>query len=333
MPSSNKSTAWLPWIGILLLAGFPFFSGFLGLDYYTGFVMRLLIAIIIVNSLNFLLGYGGMVALGHAGFIGIGSYAMVALVEAGITSVWVLWVGATVITAIGAALIGLVVLRTRGIYFLMITLAFAQMIYYIAVSLRQYGGDDGYILSTPLTFGLGFDPMDTNTLYAVVLAMFVLTFAFFNRLVDSRFGKAVIGIRDNPVRMQVLGYPTFKLQLQAFVIGSAVAGLGGAMMMTQNGFISPSTIHWTHSAELLVMVALGGMGYKWGAILGAGLWGLMKEFLPQLTEYWHWPMGLLIIIIILYAPNGLWALFSGEPGNAGQGWQNNRLLKLIRRQA
>ncbi|OXR50121.1 MULTISPECIES: branched-chain amino acid ABC transporter permease [unclassified Pusillimonas] len=330
MPSHNtsKSSAWVPLLGIVLLAAFPVFSQYLGLDYYTGFVMRLLISMIIVTSLNFLLGYGGMVALGHAGFIGVGSYAMVALIEAGITSVWLLWFGATVITAIWAALIGLIVLRTRGIYFLMITLAFAEMVYYIAVSLRQYGGDDGYILSTPLSFGLGFDPMDTNTLYAVVLVMFVLTFAFFNRMVDSRFGKAIMGIRDNPVRMQALGYPTFKLQLQAFVIGSAVAGLGGAMMMTQNGFISPTTIHWTHSAELMVIVALGGMGYKWGAILGAGLWGILKEFLPQFTEYWHWPMGLLVILIILYAPNGLWALFSRE-----QGHQNGGLFKFIRRQA
>ncbi|MGE4124607.1 MAG: branched-chain amino acid ABC transporter permease, partial [Pusillimonas sp.] len=114
----------------------------------------------------------------------------------------------------------------------------------------------------------------------------------------------------------------------AFVIGSAVAGLGGAMMMTQNGFISPTTIHWTHSAELMVIVALGGMGYKWGAILGAGLWGVLKEFLPQLTEYWHWPMGLLVILIILFAPNGLWALVSRESAT-----QSGGLFKFIRRQA
>lgn len=326
--NTNKTFAWVPLLGIILLAGFPYFSEFFGLDYYTGFVMRLMILMIIVTSLNFLLGYGGMIALGHAGFIGIGSYAMVALIEAGITSVWLLWLGATVITAIGAALIGLVVLRTRGIYFLMSTLAFAEMVYYVAVSLRRFGGDDGYILSTPLTFGLGFDPADTNTLYAVILVAFVLAFAFFNRMIDSRFGKAIMGIRDNPVRMQALGYPTAKLQLQAFVIGSAVAGLGGAMMMTQNGFISPTTIHWTHSAELMVIVALGGMGYKWGAILGAGLWGVMKEFLPQLTEYWHWPMGLLVIIIILFAPNGLWALVSRESAT-----QSGGLLKFFRRQA
>ena len=326
--NTNKTFAWVPLLGILLLAGFPWFSHFIGLDYYTGFVMRLMILMIIVTSLNFLLGYGGMIALGHAGFIGIGSYAMVALVEAGITSVWVLWLGATVITAIGAALIGLVVLRTRGIYFLMSTLAFAEMVYYIAVSLRRYGGDDGYILSTPLSFGFGFEAADTHTLYAVVLMVFILAFAFFNRMVDSRFGKAIMGIRDNHVRMQAMGYPTGKLQLQAFVIGSAVAGLGGAMMMTQNGFISPTTIHWTHSAELMVIVALGGMGYKWGAILGAGLWGVLKEFLPQLTEYWHWPMGLMVIIIILFAPNGLWALFSRESTT-----QNSGLLKFIRRKA
>lgn len=309
---AQRSSPWLSLLGVLLLAVFPFVAEPLGLDYYTGFVTRLLITMIIVTSLNFLAGYGGMVALGHAGFIGVGSYTMVAMVEAGIDSIWLLWSGAALFTAVIACLIGLVVLRTRGMYFLMITLAFAEMFYYIAVSLRMYGGDDGYILSTPLQLGLGLDPGDTTTLYIVVAVMFVLCLAFFNRMVDSRFGKALIGVRDNEVRMRALGYPTFRLQLQGFVICSAVAGLGGAMMMTQNGFVSPTTLQWTHSAELLVIVALGGMGYKWGAILGAGLWGLLTEFLPQLTEYWHWPMGVLIIAIILLSPNGLCALFSRQ---------------------
>lgn len=310
-----------PWVGVLLVAAFPFVAQPLGLEYYTDFVMRLLIAMVVVTSLNFLVGYGGMVALGHAGFIGIGAYAMVALVEAGITSVWLLWLGAFAITAIAAALIGLVVLRTRGMYFLMITLAFAEMIYYVAVSLRMYGGDDGYILSAPLTFGFGLTPGNTYVLYGVVATVVVASFAFFNRLIDSRFGKVIVGIRDNEVRMQALGYPTFRLRLKAFIIGSAFAGLCGALMMTQNGFVSPTTIHWTYSAELLVVVALGGMGYRWGAILGAGLWGVLKEFLPQMTEYWHWPMGVLIIAIILFAPNGLWALFSQESAGPRGGWR------------
>lgn len=326
---NKKLSSWGPWLGVFLLALVPFVSQFIGLDYYIGFVMRLLMSVIIVTSLNFLLGYGGMAALGHAGFIGVGSYAMVAMIETGITSVWMLWLGATVITAIWATLIGLIVLRTSGIYFLMSTLAFAEMTYYIAVSLRQYGGDDGYILSEPLNFGMGFDTGSTSILYGLVLVIVVLTFLFFNRMVDSRFGKAIMGIRDNSVRMRALGYPVFRLQLQAFVIGSAAAGLGGAMMMTQNGFISPSAIHWTHSAELLVIVTLGGMGYKWGAVLGAGFWGVLKEFLPQITDYWHWPMGLFAVIVILYAPNGLCSIFSQIRTNSdGVKW-----LKLVRRSA
>lgn len=328
LSTTSRWSRWAPMAGIILLACFPYFSLHFGLDYYTGFIIRLMILAIVVTSLNFLLGYGGMIALGHAGFIGIGSYAMVALVEAGIDSVWLLWLGATLVTVVAATLIGLVVLRTRGIYFLMSTLAFAEMVYYIAVSLRQYGGDDGYILALPLTFGLGLDAADANTLYMVVLAVFVLIFLFLNRTIDSRFGKAITGIRDNATRMQVLGYPTFKLQLQGFVIGSSIAGLAGAMMMTQNGFISPTTIHWTHSAELMVIVALGGMGYKWGAIVGAGVWGVLKEFLPQVTDYWHWPLGLMVIAIILYAPNGLWPLFAQESSPQ----KRDGLIKLIRRQ-
>ncbi len=311
------------------LAIFPFIAESIGLDYYTGFVIRLMIAMMIATSLNFLAGYGGMIALGHAGFIGIGAYAMVALVEAGVDSVWLLWIGATLISAVAAFLIGLVVLRTRGMYFLMITLAFAEMVYYIAVSLRMYGGDDGYILSTPLQFGFGQDSGNLNVLYGVVLAMFVLSLALFFRMIESRFGKAVIGIRDNETRMRALGYPTRRLQLQAFIICSAVAGLGGAMMMTQNGFISPTTIQWTHSAELLVVVALGGMGYRWGGVVGAGLWGLLVEFLPQYTEYWHWPLGVLVIAIILFAPHGLSALFSSHPSDKN----GTTLFSLLRRQA
>jgi len=307
----------LPWLALALLIIFPFIAEPLGLDYYLGFVTRLLIVMMIVTSLNFLAGYGGMVALGHAGFIGVGAYAMVALVEAGLQSVWLLWAGAALATALAAALIGLVVLRTRGMYFLMITLAFAEMFYYVAVSLRVYGGDDGYILSAPLSFGAGLS--GGNVLYGVVLVMFLLCFAFFNRMVDSRFGKAIVGSRDNETRMRMLGYPVLRLQWQAFIICSACAGLGGAMMMTQNGFISPTTLHWTHSAELLVIVALGGMGYKWGPIAGAALWELMVEFLPQFTEYWHWPMGVLVIGIILFAPDGLCNVFNPSRSGKPQG--------------
>lgn len=317
-----------PFVFLAALAAFPFFAEPLGLDYYTGFVVRLMIAMMIATSLNFLAGYGGMIALGHAGFIGIGAYAMVALIEAGLDSVWLLWLGATLISAAAALLIGLVVLRTRGMYFLMITLAFAEMIYYIAVSLRMYGGDDGYILSTPLQFGFGLNSGQSNVLYGIVLAVFALSLALFFSMIESRFGKAMIGTRDNETRMRALGYPTTRLRLQAFVICSAWAGLGGAMMMTQNGFISPSTIQWTHSAELLVVVALGGMGYRWGAVVGAGLWGLLVEFLPQLTEYWHWPLGALVIAIILFAPHGLCALFSAKPESKG-----GSLFTLLRRQA
>lgn len=316
-------------VGLALLAIFPWLAEQLGLAYYVSFVMRVMILALVVSSLNFLMGYGGMPALGHAGFIGVGSYTMVALVEAGVVSIAWLWLGAIAVSAVTAFLIGLIVLRTRGIYFLMITLAFAEMFYYIAVSLSMYGGDDGYILSAPLTFGFGYSHMDTYVLYAVVLAVVVLCLGFFKHVIGSRYGRAVVGVRDNEVRMLALGYPTFKLRLQTFVIASAIAGLGGAMMMTQNGFISPTTIHWTHSAELMVIVALGGMGSKWGPVAGVVVWSVLKEFLPQLTEYWHWPMGLLAIAIVLLAPNGLASLFGGNRPKL----RNVRLPIFIRRLA
>jgi branched-chain amino acid transport system permease protein len=300
-----KRSLLIPVMVLALLATVPWLAPLLGLEYYISFAMRLLITMLIASSLNLLMGYGGMVALGHAGFVGVGAYVLVALVEAGVRSAWGLWAGAMVGAALVALLIGAVSLRTRGVYFIMITLAFAQMLYYVAVSLRRYGGDDGYNLSERPALGWGMDASDDRVLYLVVLALCALLLAAMHRLIDSRFGKALVGIRDNEGRMRALGYPTYALQLQAFVLTAAIAGLGGALLVTQNAFVSPSSMHWSQSAVLIVMVVLGGLGHRLGGIVGAAVWMLLEENLRQATEYWHWPLGLLLIGIILYAPQGL----------------------------
>lgn len=296
---------------LALFAAVPWLAPLLGLEYYIAFVMRLLITMLIASSLNLLMGYGGMVALGHAGFVGVGAYTMVALLEAGVQSAWGLWGGAMLGAALVALLIGAVSLRTRGVYFIMITLAFAQMLYYVAVSLRRYGGDDGYNLAQRPELGWGLDAGDDRVLYLVVLALCALAFVAMSRLIDSRFGKTLTGMRENEGRMRALGYPTFALQLQAFVLTSAIAGLGGALLLTQNAFVSPSSMHWSQSAVLIVMVVLGGLGHRWGGIVGAAVWVLLEENLRQYTEYWHWPLGLLLIGIILFAPQGLCRLRPG----------------------
>ncbi|MCD2511418.1 branched-chain amino acid ABC transporter permease [Comamonas endophytica] len=297
---------------VLALALFPVVAPLFDLDYYTGFVRRLMIVALAAASLNFLMGRVGLVALGHAGFVGVGAYAVAALAEAGFGSAWLVWALALVAGVVVSALIGAVALRTRGVYFIMITLAFAQMLFYLAVSLRAYGGDDGYTLYTPLQLLGGENPVIASgaPLYWVVLAIVALVLPALWRLEASHFGRALEGIRDNETRMQALGYPTYRLKLCAFAAAGGVASLAGALMATQNGFVSPSLMHWTQSALLIVMVVIGGVGRRWGAPLGVAVWLVFEELLKQFTEYWHAPMGLLLIGVVFLAPKGLAALAS-----------------------
>ncbi|AMO37837.1 branched-chain amino acid ABC transporter permease [Thauera humireducens] len=307
----------LPWLVLALLAVFPLLAPTLGLEYYVGFVRRVLIVAIAATSLNFILGYGGMAALGHAGFVGVGAYAVVALVEAGVSSAWLAWGGALAVAGVAAALIGMVSLRTRGVYFIMITLAFAQMLYYLAVSLRTYGGDDGYGLYTPLAMGAWLDGAHPDVFYWVVLAIAAGVFALFSRVAHSRYGHALRGIRDNETRMVALGYPVFRLKLAGFVAAGAVAGLAGGLLASHNAFVSPGVMHWTQSALLLVMVILGGLGRRWGAPLGVALWLTLEEVLKMHTDYWHWPLGVLLLLVVFHAPQGLAALLERRGGQGG----------------
>lgn len=298
----------LPLVLLVALAAFPLVAPLFGMEFYIGFVRRVLIMALAAASLNFILGFGGMVALGHAGFIGVGAYTVVAFADAGVMSAWVLWPMAALVAGLVAALIGTVALRTRGVYFIMTTLAFAQMLYFIAVSLRKYGGDDGYTLPARPELGLGIDLANESTFYWVVLVLVALALGWMHRATRSRFGHALMGIRDNETRMRALGYPVFRIQLVAFAIAGAVAGLAGALLAGGNGFISPGAMHWTQSATLVVMVVIGGLGRSWGGPVGAAVWLLLEEVLKQYSEYWHLPLGLLLIAVALWAPKGLAAL-------------------------
>jgi branched-chain amino acid transport system permease protein len=304
---------WAPWIVLALLVALPWLCAATGQEYYLGFARRVLIMALAAGSLNFIMGYGGLVALGHAGFIGVGAYTLVALSEAGVTSAWALWGAAAVGAAAVAAATGAIALRTRGVYFIMITLAFAQMLYYLAVSLRVFGGDDGYNLAARPALGLGLSLDDDATFYWVVLAIAAAGFAGFNLLLQSRFGQALRGTRDNESRMTALGYPVYRIRLIAFTLTGAVAGLAGALLIVHNGFVTPGSMQWSQSAILVVMVVLGGLGRPWGAAVGVLVWMGLEETLRQFTAYWHWPVGLLLIAIVLLAPRGLCALFDRRP--------------------
>lgn len=311
----------LLWTLVLLaaLVAFPLVAPSLGLDFYISFVRRVLIYALAATSLNLVLGYGGMVALGHAAFFGAGAYAVGILGAAGVTSALVAWPAAMLLAALLAWIIGAISLRTRGVYFIMITLAFAQMVYYIFISLRQYGGEDGLNLPGYSTVP-GVDLANDVAFYYLVLAIVAVLLLCFGRLVASRYGAALQGVRENESRMEALGYPVYRLKLTAFVISGAVAGLAGALLANHNLFISPSLMHWTQSANLLIMVLVGGIGLRYGGVVGATVMLVLEEVLRQWTEYWHLPLGLLLLAVVFGAPRGLAGLaapwFGGKSSKA-----------------
>ncbi len=268
-------------------------------------VRRILIFAIAATSLNFILGYGGMVSLGHAAFFGVGAYTVGVLATEGVVSAWIAWPASIAVAAMAAVAIGAISLRTRGVYFIMITLAFAQMVYYVAVGLKRYGGDDGLNLPAKSTLGFGIDLGNDIAFYNVVLAILVAVLVAFDRVLDARFGRALIGIRENEGRMESLGYPTFRFRLTAFAVAGGIAGLAGALFANHNLFVSPSVLHWTQSATFVVMVILGGIGYRYGGVLGALVLLLLEEILAAYTEFWHLPLGVLLLAVVFLAPNGL----------------------------
>lgn len=289
---------------LLALAAFPLVAEAMGLDFYVSVVRRVLIYAVAATSLNLILGYGGMVALGHAAFFGAGAYVVGILESYGVQAGLIVWPAAAALAGVLALLIGAVSLRTRGVYFIMITLAFAQMVYYVFISLRQYGGEDGLNLAGYSSLP-GVDLADSNSFYYVVLVLFAVLMWAFGRLVNSRFGTALQGIRENESRMEALGYPVFRLKLAAFAISGAVAGLAGALLANHNLFISPSLMHWTQSANLLVMVLVGGIGLRYGGVVGAVVMLALEEVLRMWTEYWHLPLGILLLCVVFGAPRGL----------------------------
>ncbi len=293
----------------LLLAAIvlPLILQALGEDFYISFATRLLIFALAATSLNFIVGYGGMVAFGHAAFFGLGAYVVAFLMVAGVTSAWIAWPVALGVTALAAIVIGAISLRTRGVYFIMITLAFAQMIYYSIISLQVAGGDDGLPLIQRSTLS-PFDLADDTTLYWTTLSLLAACLHALQHISHSRFGRALAGLRQNEVRMEALGYPVFRLKLVCFVVGSTIGGLAGALLANQNGLASPSLLYWTQSGMLLVMVILGGVGYRYGGVVGAITLLGLEEVLGRFTEYSHFFIGLVLLAIALFSPGGLASL-------------------------
>ena len=308
---SRRLLSGLPLLCLVLLVLFPLFAPALDLEFYVSFVRRVLIYALAASSLNFILGYGGMVALGHAAFFGAGAYVVAILSAQGVSSALLAWPAAILVAGTLALLIGAISLRTRGVYFIMITLAFAQMVFYIFISLRQYGGEDGINLSSPSTLP-GLSLANETQFYYVVLGLVVVCSWLMQCMTKARFGQALQGIRENETRMYALGYPVLRIKLVAFVFAGALAGLAGALLANHNLFVSPSLMHWTASANFIIMVIVGGIGLRFGGVMGAAVMLVLEEFLRLYTDYWHLPLGVLLLVIVLFAPRGLAGVFSGR---------------------
>ncbi|MBV8169592.1 MAG: branched-chain amino acid ABC transporter permease [Alphaproteobacteria bacterium] len=302
--------------GLALLILLPPLASWAAQPFYLTLVTRMLIFAIAALSLDLILGYGAMVSFGHAAYLGIGAYAVGILGYHGVTEAWIQWPVAIVGSAAVAALIGLVSLRTSGVYFIMITLAFAQMLYFLAISLKTYGGDDG--LTIQLRSRLGpIDLADNVVLYYVVLAVLLGFLLVGARLVESRFGMVIRGAKSNERRLRALGFPTVRYRLVAFVIAGAMCGTAGVLLANLTNFTSPAYMHWTRSGELMVMVILGGLASLIGPILGAFALLALEEALSSWTQHWQVILGPILVLIVLFAKGGLYGLLPSPPRDHG----------------
>jgi branched-chain amino acid transport system permease protein len=296
-------------IAFLLLL--PVYTSSTGNFFMLSLFTRVVILAMAATSLNLILGYGGMVSFGHAVYLGVGAYAIGILAHEGVDSGWLQWPLAIAVSAVVALVIGLLSLRTRGVYFIMITLAFAQMIYYVAVALDRYGGDDGFTVYRRSQFGAWLDFSNKTLFYYVCVAFLLGTIYLVYRLVNSRFGFVIQGARSNDRRMRAIGFPTFRYKLVCFVIAGTICGIAGALLANHTDFVSPAMMHWTRSGDLIVMVVLGGMGSIFGPLIGAFVFLALEELLSTITEYWQILLGPLLLLVVLYARGGIDGILSG----------------------
>lgn len=266
---------------------------------------RVLVYALAAASLDVLVGYAGMVSFGHAVFLLVGGYAVGILSREGIVSGFVQWPVAIGASAALAVVIGTLALRTGGVYFILLTLAFSQMVYYLFTGFSTYGGDEGLQVYPRSEFVRLVDLNDPASLFLVILFCVVASFVCLQRLVKSPFGLVLQGCRQNEARMRSLGYETFKYKLIGFVISGAVCGLAGAMLANVSGFVSPEYGSWQRSGELLVMVILGGMATLRGPFLGAVFLLVLETVISDQTDHWPLMLGSLLVFVAIYLPNGL----------------------------
>ncbi len=300
-------------VACVLLAVPPLMQA-IGAGYYVSTAGRIVVFAIAATSLNLVLGYGGMVSFGHAAFFGLGAYATGVLISEGVLGAGVHVAATVAVSALAAWLIGAISLRTRGVYFIMITLAFGQMLYYLANSIKGYGGDEGLNIRARSQLGLGLDLKDAPTFYWVALAVLGATLIGLHVFTRSSFGRAIVATRDDEQRAEALGFATYRDRLIVFVAAGAIAGIAGALSVNQQGYVSPALLHWTQSGTLMVMVILGGVATLWGGVLGAALLIVLQETLSAYTTHWEFWTGWVLLAVVLFARHGLagWLAMRGR---------------------
>ena len=308
--------------GLVLILVYPWGVTAVGQPFLIGLGTRILVMGLAAASLDLIVGFGGMVSFGHAAFFGIGGYVVGILAFhahagtdllgfiPGSNQALVVWPAAILVAGLAALAIGALSLRTRGVHFIMITLAFAQMLFFLFVSLRTYGGDDG-LSFRPRNLVPGLDTRNDTSFYYVVAMLLVGFLVLARRLLDARFGMVLRGVRENERRLAALGIAPYVIKLAAFTLSGAVAGLAGALMANQARFVSPELLHWTKSGDLLIMVILGGIGTLYGPVLGAAVLILLETVLAQWTDHWMIVLGPVLVALILFARGGLWAVLAG----------------------
>ena len=316
------------WVVLLGLLAVPLWAVVVDEPFTITLVTRAVILAIAAVGLNIALGIGGLVSLGHAVFFGIGGYAMgilayhaqtftslnlIGLVIPGTKSMPVIWLVAIVISALAAWIIGLLSLRTSGVYFIMITLAFGQMFFYFAISWNAYGGEDGLSIYVRNGFP-GLNTLVPIQFFGLCLALLCIVLFLNARLQNAPFGLALNAARQVPTRVETVGLNPVRLKLVAFVISGAITGLAGALFADLNRFVSPTMFSWQLSGELIVLIIIGGVGRLYGPVIGACLFVALEHWLGGLTEFWHVYLGLILLAIVLFARGGIIGLLTGKEG-------------------
>jgi branched-chain amino acid transport system permease protein len=288
-------------VSVLALLALPPLVIAIGQPFYLDLVRRIMILAIAAASLNLILGYGGLVSFGHAAYLGVGAYAVGILGFYGFNNGWLHLAAAVAASALLALAIGAVSIRTTGIYFIMITLAFCQMLYYLGISIEEFGGDDGMRIKVPSQFPL-VDLGNPVVFYYLALVLMLLSVFLVYRIVNSRFGMTLRAAKSNEARTRAIGFSPYPYRLAAFVIAGAMCGLAGALYANHTRYITPDLASWQQSGDLMFMVILGGMASTAGPVLGA-------ELLKGWTQHWQVILGPLLILSVIFFRRGLAGIF------------------------